>query len=403
MVRYLLSRYSEVCVSIQCGEYDEKENKAVGMLRDMGATVYVNRRSRGTFAQIQGRLKRWWDLAQGRMPSMASRAFLDRKTVKGFIEVCMHFQPHVVMIYHVSNSGLRYHLPAAAITIVDTIDVYKDLHYAYYDRKGLRAILAPILLGYREKGILYESEDLALKHYDAVIAISPDDHAKYIASGLPRERVHILSACINTEVDSPTASLANKDYDLLFIASHFAGTERAVRFLLEDVGAQLSQVVRVAIVGSIGGYLRENLVNHSSKIILSIEGIVPDVEPYYRLSRIVVVPVLEGTGTSVKTMEAFAFGACVITTSAGARIEGVEDGVNCLIQDDAKSFAQAIQSLLADPDRRSRLGTKAWETAQARFCPGNAYRTLDGMFESLALHSPWLAAERGSSACRAPR
>ena len=87
-----------------------------------------------------------------------------------------------------------------------------------------------------------------------------------------------------------------------------------------------------------------NLFKNDSSIDLI--GEVEDVVPYYRKAQVAIVPLLHGSGTRLKILEAMSLGVPVISTSVGA--EGIDytNGKNILIADTEQEFNEAIDQLL---------------------------------------------------------
>lgn len=99
---------------------------------------------------------------------------------------------------------------------------------------------------------------------------------------------------------------------------------------------------------------------------LIVTGAVPDVVPYLAAAEVVVAPLWSGGGSRVKVLETLAAGkALVATPVATAGIEGIVDGRELLVREDPRALAAAIAELLADPDRRGRLGAAARDWAEA--------------------------------------
>jgi glycosyltransferase involved in cell wall biosynthesis len=76
----------------------------------------------------------------------------------------------------------------------------------------------------------------------------------------------------------------------------------------------------------------------------------------YQLGDIVLAPLISGTGTSLKVLEAFVHGKTLLTTRVGVRGHPVRDGRDCLICDDLDAYPEIILSLSADPARRRHFG-----------------------------------------------
>jgi glycosyltransferase involved in cell wall biosynthesis len=83
----------------------------------------------------------------------------------------------------------------------------------------------------------------------------------------------------------------------------------------------------------------------------------------YEIADIVIVPLKSGTGSSLKTLEAMAYGKPVLGTIIGFRGYPVETGMQCLIEDDLSRYPEIIIELLSDPERQRLLGEAAFEFA----------------------------------------
>jgi glycosyltransferase involved in cell wall biosynthesis len=62
------------------------------------------------------------------------------------------------------------------------------------------------------------------------------------------------------------------------------------------------------------------------------------------------VPLLEGGGTRLKVLEAWALGRPVVSTTMGVVGLDVVPGREALVADDPESFARALSEVLVDPD-----------------------------------------------------
>jgi glycosyltransferase involved in cell wall biosynthesis len=87
-----------------------------------------------------------------------------------------------------------------------------------------------------------------------------------------------------------------------------------------------------------------------------MHGFVDDVRPYLALSQVLVVPLLAGSGTRIKILEAMASGTPVVSTAVGA--EGIDytDGDNIVIANGPAAIADAVIGLLRDRARCFEIG-----------------------------------------------
>lgn len=86
----------------------------------------------------------------------------------------------------------------------------------------------------------------------------------------------------------------------------------------------------------------------------------------YSSAKTVIIPILEGTGLSIKTLEAMAFGKAIITTPKGARGMALHGNPFVItdLQQDPEGFARAVSDLLESPQKRTTLGQAAFEQFQ---------------------------------------
>jgi glycosyltransferase involved in cell wall biosynthesis len=104
-------------------------------------------------------------------------------------------------------------------------------------------------------------------------------------------------------------------------------------------------------------------------------GAVESVEGYLGASDLAIVPILRGSGTRIKILDAWAAGLSVLSTSLGAAGLNYQDGVNIVIEDDIDRFPERIQELVRSPAARADLRKGAlaaarpyrWETLGRRY------------------------------------
>ncbi len=93
-------------------------------------------------------------------------------------------------------------------------------------------------------------------------------------------------------------------------------------------------------------------------------------------ARVVVVPLLAGSGTRVKILEAWAAGRPVVSTSLGAEGLPVRDGEHLLLADNPEDFAAAVSRLLASPQLRERVGRAGRQLYESQFTWPQAWERL---------------------------
>jgi glycosyltransferase involved in cell wall biosynthesis len=85
-------------------------------------------------------------------------------------------------------------------------------------------------------------------------------------------------------------------------------------------------------------------------------GSVDDVAPHVASASVSVAPILVGSGTRLKILEALALGVPVVSTTLGAEGLNLTPGRDILLADHPGEFADAVARLLSDPAARAALG-----------------------------------------------
>jgi glycosyltransferase involved in cell wall biosynthesis len=156
--------------------------------------------------------------------------------------------------------------------------------------------------------------------------------------------------------------------------------ERVWPLILHDVPA-----VRLVVIGY--GAKDGDFPELRADPCVDFVGEVDNVVPWYHRTSLAVVPILEGSGTRVKILEAMALGSPVVSTTIGA--EGIEarDGETILLRDRPEVFAAAACELLRDGDLYARLQTGGRALVDAvydwRVVGGQLNRTVDHILRTV--------------------
>lgn len=94
-------------------------------------------------------------------------------------------------------------------------------------------------------------------------------------------------------------------------------------------------------------------------------------------AQVAVVPILSGSGTRLKILEAWAAGTPVVSTTLGA--EGLEcrSGEHLLLADQPGEFRKAVVALLRDPALRERIRASAHKLLSEQFTWPRAWERLE--------------------------
>lgn len=153
---------------------------------------------------------------------------------------------------------------------------------------------------------------------------------------------------------------------------------QAVRFFCRRIWPLLRPRpnLKWKIIGKNPGAIR-GLVAGDERIQLT--GPVKDAVAELAAAQIAVVPVLSGSGTRLKILEAWAAATPVVSTSLGAEGLGIA-GEHLIIAGDPRDFAAKIVALLDSPPERRRIGLAGRRLYEERFTWPAAWQCLGGIF-----------------------
>jgi glycosyltransferase involved in cell wall biosynthesis len=157
----------------------------------------------------------------------------------------------------------------------------------------------------------------------------------------------------------------------------------AVNFFLADSWPVIRQHCPESTFHLIGKNSAEDKVIFESHPGVTCNDHVPDIRPFFAETAVSVVPMRVGGGTRLKILDAWSMGKAVVSTSVGCEGLKAVDGLNILIRDEPKKFAEAVVQLLRDPGLRDRLGKEARKTAEEIYAWRVVGRKLVGIYQAL--------------------
>ena len=125
----------------------------------------------------------------------------------------------------------------------------------------------------------------------------------------------------------------------------------------------------------------------SGDVRIELIGPVDDAIACLASAKVVVAPLLTGSGTRIKILEAWAAATPVVSTSIGAEGLEFEAGHHLLIADEPAEFADRISQLLASTGKRVELGQAGRKLCQDRYTWITAWRELRTMSAKQSLEN----------------
>ncbi len=210
----------------------------------------------------------------------------------------------------------------------------------------------------------YEGRFLA--GYDALVTVSEADRALTLAAA-PGVPVEVVPNGVDVARFSGNA-LAGQASQMLFAGSMNHGpNEDAVLHFCRDIYPRIRGACPEATLQVVGRSPSTVVRGLDGSDGVTVTGEVPDMVPFLERAGVVVVPIRYGGGTRLKILEALAAGKAVVATSIGAAGIETAHGENILLADEPAEFADAVVTLIGDPQMRDRLGRRGRELVQARY------------------------------------
>lgn len=134
------------------------------------------------------------------------------------------------------------------------------------------------------------------------------------------------------------------------------------------------QNIQLYIVGKHPDKRLQEMAANDNQIILT--GFVEDLEPFFKSNNVFITPLRFGSGIKVKVVNALYRGIPCVTTSIGAEGLKTIDGQHIFIKDDAKAFAEAVHTLLTQPEVWKSMRNESRALARK-------YYTWDAVLENI--------------------
>jgi glycosyltransferase involved in cell wall biosynthesis len=218
-----------------------------------------------------------------------------------------------------------------------------------------------------------EKESLA--NFDMVLTASDSDRRR-VLDICPATRVEVIP---NTLPETPEPD-EPEEHVIAFSGNlEYHPNITALRFFRDKVWPLLRQTdpkLRWRVIGKNEQRVRGWLDGDGR---IELTGPVEDAVRTLARAKVVIVPLLSGSGTRIKILEAWAACRAVVSTRLGAEGLPAEDRINIRLIDEPTVMADTIRELLADPEARRRLGRGGRQTFERSGTWPEAWRALRRM------------------------
>ena len=307
------------------------------------------------------------DLWRWRIPAVRARI---RERIKEGVDLCV-----ADFLVAMPNLPTRTSTPVVLFEHNVEYMIWKRLHEVE-KRPWRRTLLA---LEWRK-----------MRHYEAkacaqaglTVAVSEADRA-LLAANAPGADIRAIGTGVDTAYFHPNGAV-EAPATLVFTGSmDWYPNEDAIMYFIDAILPELRREVPGLSLAVVGRDPTDRLRAACAAAGVHVTGTVADIRPYVAEAAVYVVPLRIGGGTRLKIFEALAMGKAVVSTRVGAEGLPIVSGQHFLQADGPADFAQAVVTLLKDPDRRHALGMAGRRLVEERYSWAQVTRQFESHCEEV--------------------
>jgi glycosyltransferase involved in cell wall biosynthesis len=232
------------------------------------------------------------------------------------------------------------------------------------------------------------------RHYQAVTVVS-EKELELVGRLVDRNKITVLpnGADLTTCSYQPYRATDRAKQIIFNGALSFNLNYEAMHFFLNRIFPLLRQQepdLELLITGKCDNLDRLKLVEGQPARLEGVRftGYVEDIRPLITSSQVCIVPLLQGGGTRLKILEAFALGTPVVATTKGAEGLAAQPDRHLLIADDPAEFARAVLWVINEPELAANLTANARLLTQTHYDWDRVGLKLNALLDELRPRLP---------------
>jgi glycosyltransferase involved in cell wall biosynthesis len=232
----------------------------------------------------------------------------------------------------------------------------------------------------------YEAE--IVREFNATLAVTESDRQALIRAmendgSVPAATITVLPIPVDTLEIQPVKRQVNPLNILTMGTFSYPPGADEIRWFVEEIFPLIRSKLPNVKLTILGTDPPQDLLELSKgpRSGIVVPGFVPELEPYYAESALVVIPGRVAGGTHIQILEAFARAMPVVTTTVG--LEGIQaiPGKDVMVADNAPDFAKAVILLIKDTELQTQLSKNGRCLAEARYDWHVILKDLDRVYQ----------------------
>lgn len=228
-------------------------------------------------------------------------------------------------------------------------------------------------------------ESKVFREVDLGIAVSQLDKV-HLETLCPQGRFEVIENGVDTSKFKPDHERI-EDNVLTWVGGFdHSSNKEAMHYFLNEIYPRIKLEVNDVKLHVVGDAVTRKLKQWAdADSSIKLLDFVQDPVPYIQKAAVFIVPLLSGSGTKLKVLEAMAVGKAIVSTSVG--VEGIEgqDRRHFLVADDPEGFAKRVVEVVRDKVLRDYLGANARVLAEQRYDWKHIIRKVDSIYSSLMI------------------
>ena len=271
---------------------------------------------------------------------------------------------------------MKRNLVSGRVCVADIDDVLSQFYLRHADNAERRADRAFFRI---ESRVVAFGEGQIVNSWHGV-GVASEENVTSLRAAYPRATIVKVPNVVHRDFLPPPRP--GRGFNVLFPGNlNYAPNVQGLQLFVAQAWPTIRQAIPEARLTIVGMNPLPSVVALAGRDNIEVHADVPSLRPFYETCDTVIVPILFGSGTRIKIVEAMAYGRPVVSTSLGAEGLGVQDGRHLLIADGMAEFAQAVVRLRRDPALQAALVDEAHRFQQENYTPSAINQSVADLIE----------------------